>query len=431
MGQQIADLAQHVGVTVVNQGNGEANVFIGQGQSLVLGNQAGSVVAQTDQYNPSEVTLGYQSPNSTGPTAPLDATLSGGTVGGLLTFRSQMLDPAVSQLGQVAIGLASAVNAQQASGMDLNGAVGGPLFSVGGVQTLPSSANTGSATVGASVSSVSALTTSNYILAYSGSAWTLRDASTGAAVPLSGAGTSASPLTAAGISMVLSGTPAAGDSFEIQPTAGAVAGMAVQISDPNKIAAATVVAGAASTTNTGAATMSAVHVIDPTNSSLTTPASITFTDATHYTINGAGSYSYTSGGTIAANGWSVQISGPPVAGDTFSVAPNTSGSGDNSNALAMSSVLSQGLLAGGKTSLTQAVTSFVGNVGVATNQSQASLSAQQTVFNNATDAVSSVSGVNLDDEAANLVKYQQAYQAAAQLIKTSETIFNSILTAMQ
>ena len=150
----------------------------------------------------------------------------------------------------------------------------------------------------------------------------------------------------------------------------------------------------------------------------------------HYSVNGGAATLYTSGSSISANGWQVAITGTPVAGDSFTVGPNTGGVGDNSNALAMANVLSQGLLSGGKVSLNAAVTSFVGSIGVATSQAQTSLSAQQTVLNDSTSAVSQVSGVNLDEEAANLVRYQQAYQAAAQIIKTTQTLFTSLLQAV-
>jgi flagellar hook-associated protein 1 len=424
--QQVAELAKHVKVTTVTQADGSLNVFVGSGQSLVLGDQSGSIVTQQDPYNLARTTLAYQAGASV---VPLGNSLSGGVVGGLLDFRSQLLDPARNQLGQVAVGVASAVNAQQNAGMDANGALGTDLFSVGGVQVQTSAKNSGAATLAVTRTGVGALTASDYVLSYSAGAWSLRKADSGAAVTMSGSGTVADPFVADGMSIVTAGVPAAGDSFKLQPTAGAVAGMRVLITDPNLVAAASAIRTTTSSANTGSASISPGTVLNPADPALLTPVTIQFTDATHYTVNGGAATLYSSGSSISANGWQLAITGTPVAGDSFTVGPNSGGVGDNSNALAMAKVLGQGLLSGGKVSLNAAVTGFVGSIAVSTSQAQTSLAAQQTVFTDSTTAVSQVSGVNLDEEAANLVRYQQAYQAAAQIIKTTETLFNSLLQA--
>ena len=424
--QQLAELSKHVNVTTVTQADGSMNVFVGNGQSLVLGDQSGSIVTQPDAYNPARTTLAYQAGSSV---VPLGNTLSGGVVGGLLDFRSQLLDPARNQLGQVAVAVASAVNAQQNDGMDANGALGTNLFSVGGVQVQPAVRNTGTATVAVTRTGVGALTTSDYIVSYSAGAWSLHKADTGAPVTMSGTGTALDPFVADGMSIVTSGLPAAGDSFKLQPTAGAVAGMNVLITDPNLVAAAAAIRTTTPNANAGSASISAGTVLNAANPALLTPVTIQFTDATHFSINGGAAIAYTSGSSISANGWQVAITGTPVTGDSFTVGPNTGGVGDNSNALAMANVLSRGMLSAGTVSLNAAVTGFVGSIGVATSQAQTSLAAQQTVLTDSTSAVSQVSGVNLDEEAANLVRYQQAYQAAAQIIKTTQTLFNSLLQA--
>jgi flagellar hook-associated protein 1 FlgK len=266
---------------------------------------------------------------------------------------------------------------------------------------------------------------------YNGSAWTMQRADNGTPVSFTGTGTGIDPIVAGGVSIVLSGAPAAGDRFLVRPTAGAIDGMSVQISDPGLIAAAAPIRAAAALANTGAAAISAGEVLDAGNSQLRSTVALQFTDATHYSINGVGSNSYTAGADIDINGWRVQITGIPAAGDTFTVANNLAGTGDNRNALEMYAGLSRGVLSGGSESLNSAVGRFIGSVGVATNQADTSRDAQKIIFDDSTAAVDGVSGVNLDEEAANMLRYQQAYQAAAQMIRVTQTIFDSMLEAVR
>ena len=142
-------------------------------------------------------------------------------------------------------------------------------------------------------------------------------------------------------------------------------------------------------------------------------------------------YTYTSGTDIEANGWRVQVSGSPVAGDSFTVSDNVSGSGDNRNALKLADVLNQPVLNGGSASLNAAAGQFIGSIGVQTNQAKVSSAAQKVIYDEGVSALQSVSGVNLDEEAANLVRYQQAYMAAAQMIRVADTIFQSVLSAVR
>src|SRR6185295_12637936 len=156
---------------------------------------------------------------------------------------------------------------------------------------------------------------------------------------------------------------------------------------------------------------------------------IQFTGANTYSINGAGSFTYTPGQAILINGASVAISGTPAVGDSFTITDNTGGTGDNRNMLALSDSLSKGVIDGGTTSLNSATSRLVGQIGSQTRTVQSTRDAQQIVQQEASDARDSVSGVNLDEEAANLIKYQQAYQAAAQMIRVASSLFDSILAA--
>jgi len=426
----IDQLSQYVSVNTVTQSDGEMNVYIGNGQVLVNSGSAQQLTTLQDAYNPTRSEIGLVSGSNT---ADITSSITGGSLGGLLAARSQVLDAAQNAIGQVSVGLASVVNQQQQSGMDLTGALGQPMFAVGGVQVNPAATNSTGATAASLTvtrTALSALTTDAYTLQLVGGAWQLTDTTTHQAVAMSGSGTVASPFQAAGLSIVVTGSGANGDSFQIRPTAAATAALSVLLTSPNQIAAATPVVAASNPSNTGSGTISQATVVNPANAQLLTPATITFTSPTQYTINGGGPFAYTSGSPISANGWSVTVSGAPATGDTFTVSSNAGGTGDNTNALAMIQALSSGSLDGGTTSLSSAANNLVSQVGVTTQQAQANASAQQTVNQDAVTARNNVSGVNLDEEAANLVRYQQAYQAMAQMIQASGQMFNSLLTAI-
>jgi flagellar hook-associated protein 1 FlgK len=205
--------------------------------------------------------------------------------------------------------------------------------------------------------------------------------------------------------------------------------MSVLISDPAKVAAAAPVRTSADVANTGSATISAGEVLDATDAQLRSTVTLEFTDATHYTVNGAGNFTYTPGGNIDINGWRAQISGTPAAGDSFTVANNSAGVGDNRNALEMAAALSRGVLSGGTESLNGAVSRFVGGIGVSTAHANSSLDAQKIIYDDSVASQESLAGVNLDEEAANMMRYQQAYQAAAQMIRVAQTIFDTLLDA--
>jgi flagellar hook-associated protein 1 FlgK len=430
--QLINQLATYVNVTTTQQSDGSVSVYIGTGQSLVSGTTAATLTTIPNAYDPAQADLGLSSPAGA---VDVKQQISGGTLGGTLQFRSQMLDPARNSLGQIAVVLSNAMNAQNEAGLDQSGNLGGAIFAVGGVGVLPDSANTGTATVSATVGNANAITTDNYLLSYNGANWSLRDASSGANVALTGAGTAADPFTAAGLSIVVGGGAAqAGDSYEIEPTSAAVAGMQVLMSDPSQLAAAAPLLTAAASTNTGSASIDQGTVAtDDTwvrgnyTLSITGPATYQVTNSAGAVVqNGA----YTSGAPITFNGITVAVSGAPATGDSFSINDNASGTGDNRNLTAMAGLLDQSLI-GGTTSINSAVNEMVTNIGIQTSQAQSGTTAQQAVLTDASNAQQSVSGVNLDEEAANLVQYQQAYQAAAEVINVSGTLFNSLITAVQ
>ena len=363
-------------------------------------------------------------------THALDNSSTGGNLGGLLEFRSRILDPARQSLGQTATALAASLNEQHSSGMDLRGNLGGDLFSVAPPTVLPSSDNTGTPAASVTVSDLGQLTGVDYVLEYDGAAYSLTRTDTGAVIPLTGTGTAVDPLVGDGLSIDVSGgAPAAGDRMLIRSTLDAAGSMQSSLTDPQALALAAPTRASASLGNIGSANISAASVTDPADPSLLASAVIEFTGPATYSINGAGSFAYTDGDPIIVNGSSVTISGNPSVGDQFTIEANYGASGDNSNGLTLSNIQSVGILDGGTISINENYGQLVAGIGSTTHQIKAGREAQGVVLSDAESAVLSTSAVNLDEEAANLIKYQQAYQAMAQVVSVASTLFDSLLNA--
>ncbi len=423
----VSTLSGYLGVTAVSEKNGTVSVYSSSGQALVSGGIAYPLATAGSSYDPTTPDV------HTSAGSDITGSISGGTLGALLDYRSNVLNPIQNQLGQAALALSSSVNAQQAKGLDLNGKLGAPIFSVPAPTVLSAAGNQGTATVAASVSDVSKLTASDYNLSYNGSQWSLQT-SAGQSVPLASNG--GGSYSADGLTFTIAGAAQAGDSYQIQPTRNVATGLAVSMTDPRGIAAAAALAISPASGSTGSATAGAISVTDAGNAALLGNATISFTSANAYQVTDASgtvlaSGSYTAGQPIAANGWSVALSGTPAAGDSFSVAANTGGLNDNSNALALAALANQGVLAGGSTSVLSAYASITTQIGTVGSQAATNLPTQTSLNNQAVAAQQSVSGVNLDEEAGKLVNFQQAYQASAQIISASQTIFSSLLSAVQ
>jgi flagellar hook-associated protein 1 FlgK len=424
--QLLSSLSQLVGVTTTTDSNGSLNIFVGNGQPLVLQGQTTALTTVGNQFNASQLEVSTSALNGT----PISAGITSVDLGGLLSARTQVINPALNQLGQVATALSQTVNSQQAQGLDLKGQFGAAIFSTPAAAAVASSKNTDATTASVSVTDVGALTANDYVLSYNAGAYSLTRSTDGGSVALTGNGTAASPLTAEGLSIVLSGTPAAGDQFLIQPTAGAASSFKAVLSDPAKIAAAGAVQTSASNANTGDATISAGSVLDAANPNLLNPVTIQFTSPTTYSVNGGPNTAYTDGGNIDVNGWEVQISGAPANGDVFTIKSNAGGTGDNRNALAAASQQSAGVLGNGATSITGAVSAMITGLGSQAQQINTAQTAQTAINTQAAANVQSVTGVNLDEEAASLLQWQQAYQAAAQALTIGNSLFTTLINSV-
>lgn len=422
----ILKLSDIVTVTTTNQDDGSVNVFIGSGQSLVTGTEARRLSVRGGEFDPTRLSVFYEGASGA---MPLDTTLSGGSLGGMLEFRSRILDPSRQSLGQTATAFVMRINEQHSAGMDLRGNLGSDFFAIAPPTVLASARNTGSGTAAAGVDNLGALTGADYILAFDGAAYSLSRADTGQSVAMTGSGTGADPFRADGMTITVAGAAAAGDKLMLRSTRDAASSVRNLISDPQTLALASPTRVQASINNIGDASITSSSVYDASDAALLTASIIEFTGPNSYSINGAGAFAYTEGTPISINGTSVTLSGVPASGDQFTIGSNAGASGDNSNGLLLAEIQSVGLLDGGTISINENYGRLVASVGGTTRQIQAGLDAQNVVLANVENAVLSTSAVNLDEEAAKLIQYQQAYQAVAQIVAVTSTLFDSLLNA--
>lgn len=422
----ILALSEQVDVSTAIQDDGAMNVFIGSGQPLVVGATVQGLTAQGSEFDPTRVGVAYQ---GVGGTTPLDTSLTGGTLGGLLDFRSSLLDPARQSLGQTAVAFANRFNAQHASGIDLRGNLGADFFAVSEPASLYSANNAGSGVVTAAFVDDSLTTGADYLLSFDGSAYSLTRADTGEAVAMSGSGTALDPFVADGLAIEVGGAPAAGDQVMIRTGTGLAGSLETVIGDAQAVAMAAPTRVVYDLGNTGDADIDYLGVADSADPNLLTTAVIEFTGPGTYSINGVGAFPYTDGQPITVNGTEVAISGAPAVGDRFTIEANFGAGGDNANGLLLAGIQSIGILEGGAISINDNYGRLVAEVGGATRQAQASAGAQAVLRQNAEDEVLATSAVNLDEEAAKLVRYQQAYQAVARVVSVANTLFDSLLSA--
>ncbi|HDR9057801.1 TPA: flagellar hook-associated protein FlgK [Burkholderia vietnamiensis] len=447
----VSNLSSLAGVQVVRNDSGYS-VFLAGGQPLVVADKSYQLAAVTSSSDPSELTVVSQGIAGANPKTPdqslPDASLSGGTLGGLLAFRRQTLDPAQAQLGALATSFAAQVNAQNSLGVDLSGNPGGSLFAVAPATVFANQGNTGSAALSVSFTNPAQPTTGDYTLSFDGTNYTLADRASGSVIGQS----TSMPASLGGLQLSFSsGAMNAGDQFTVLPTRGALTGFGLATTSGAAIAAASPVVASASTTNIGTGKIVSNGVssgyqipatkltYDAATNSLsgfpvgttvtiagTPPTSVTITNPTDSVpYNASQGAKMTMSGTL--NGVTVTLSGAPSDGDSFSIGPYAGGTSDGSNALALSQLVTAKSLGGGTTTLTGAYANYVNGIGNTASQLKSSSAAQTSLVGQITSAQQSVSGVNQNEEAANLMQYQQLYQANAKVIQTAQTLFQTVL----
>jgi flagellar hook-associated protein 1 FlgK len=434
--QLVSELNKLVGASTVTQADGTVSVSIGSGQALVVGSQSYSLGTTQSAEVPDQTDVTYQ---TAGAAVVLgQSTLTQGSLGALLSFRSSTLVDAQNQLGRIAAGLAETFNAQHALGQDLVGGTGANFFAPPAATVTAHKSNNplSTGTVTASITSATNLTSSNYRVVYNGTGFDVTRLSDNTTQTYSTLPPPAPQQVIDGLTITASGTLNAGDSFLVEPTRYTAKNLTVAISDPTKVAAATPMLTSAGVKNIGTATIGTVTT--PPGALAQKSVTITFTSPTTFDTTGVMNtgvtpnvaadvtgVAYTSPGTISYNGWTVQITGTPAAGDTFTISPT--GPSDGRNALALANLQVQSTLNGGTASYQAAYGQLTSSVGNTAADVEIASKAQETIALSSRQSQQSLSGVNLDEEAANLMRYQQAYQASSKVIEVAQTMFETIL----
>lgn len=439
----VSDISEYVQVTTLAADDGSLGLFVGGGQRLVLGGDSVTLKALADEFDPAKVQLAL---SETGGDRRLTAdVLSGGRIAGLLKFQATDLADARALAGQMASAIAGALNDQQALGLDLRQppGTGAPLLSIGSPWVLASSGNSGPSPVTITVTDSRQLQASDYSLradpANAGSYLLTRlyDGQESSIVP--GAVVDGMRID------IAAPAPAAGDRFLLQPVSRATSAVARVLDDPRGIAAASQITATLGALNTGTATVASLKVVSPTLDPTVT-TDITFTDnsgsfeytltAPSGTVIGGGTGTWSSGMPIAMDGYELLLSGVPSSGDTIKIGPTAFPAPSNGNALALLALRDLGIvgeevLPGGGISpgatITDAYARAMADIGVRVQGAKSASAITATVAANASEALSSKTGVNLDEEAARLIQYQQAYQAAAKVLQIAQSVFDTVL----
>lgn len=454
--QTINEMSRYLQVTTIEAGDGSMSVFIGGGQKLVLGNQTTTLVTVADVFDPSRLQLGV---NDAGTLREMPQELvTGGAIAGLLRFQNQDLVSARNQLGQIAASVAGNVNRQQALGLDGSQppATGAPLLTVGGPQVLAANTNTGSSTVSLAIAEPMELQASDYELfrdpALPAGSYTLTRLSD------STTQTVTSGMVVDGMRITVGApAPAANDRFLLQPVAAAARNAALALENTRGIAAASPVAATFAVDNIGTASMASLSATAVNATAAPLTATLTFTndsgaynwelrDASNALVR-SGTGTWTAGTPIRSDAWTpatpaqrfdwaLDLSGVPRSGDVLTVGNTPFPASDNGNARAMMALRDAGLvgqrtLASGTvvpgSSVTDAYANVLAEVGVRVQSAQLSARQSASIADQAETNLQAKVGVNLDEEAARLIQFQQSYQAAAKMLQVAQSLFDTLL----
>jgi flagellar hook-associated protein 1 len=435
--QLVAELSEYMQVTTLPADDGTLGVFVAGGQRLVLGTQSTKLAFASDEF---DITRGAIAVNDSGTLRTLPSSLlAGGSIGGLLRFQNEDLADARAAVGRMAAAFSTRANEQQALGLDLRTppGSGAPLFDVGAPLALAAQSNARDVagnfigSVSMTIADETALQASEYTLepdtATPGQFLLTRRAD-GLVRSI------ASGDTVDGLTINVSAA-ATGDRFLLQPVSRAAVNMRRVLDDPRGLAAASPLQAERSIGNAGTATVASLAVVDPAADPQQT-ASITFTsatgnydwelrDRTSNALLSSGGGTWQPGQAIALNGFELRLDGVPASGDAFTVSQTQYPNVSNGNALAFAS-LRDATFIGGE-SITDAYASVMAGVGVSVQGARTAADASGAVASQARDRVSAETGVNLDEEAARLIQFQQSYQAAAKVLQVAQSVFDTLL----
>ena len=470
--EAVRQLSGYIGVTVVPQDDSSFNVFIGSGQPLVVGSKVARLEVVPGQGDPNRHEVQFISGGSR---QSITSQITGGELGGLIRYREEVLDSTMNSLGRLALSVSDQVNAQLGQGLDLKGQVGSALF---GNYNDPALAKLRvNAFVGNSnaqplmnITDTSVLTTSDYLMEYDGSSYKVRRLSdnqlmTVAENPVGTLSFTDKNGRDQGFQVVLGNpAPTAGDKFSLQPTRRGASDIKATLDQADQLAFAAPVRAQSTLQNSGTGAigqpnlLSAPSPIDPTalaaafegltltydGSGLTLPTPApaglvlspsTVTAGQTNTLN----LTLTTGTAPNEQQYSFEftLSGRPAAGDTFTFNYNQSGVSDNRNALKLVDLQSKQTvgvtagIAGSGFSFTDGYGELVERVGTLTAQARMDSEATGAILKQATDNRDSLSAVNLDEEAANLIKFEQYYNASAQIIQVARSLFDTLISTFR
>ncbi|WP_028864664.1 flagellar hook-associated protein FlgK [Psychromonas aquimarina] len=481
----ITELSQYVNVSVVAAENSMVNVYIGSGQSLVMGSQALSVIAVNGDPDPSRKELAV---SINGKSQQVDGSRLGGSVAAMFDTRENVVERAFNQLGQNILGLTHSINEQQKEGQTLEGKIGEDLFNdINSDLTMKSRVlahndGLGSAQLSLRVDDLSQLTPDEYELVVDSYAagppeligFSVTNQSTGSTqvlAPVDLSVTKRIEIPNSGLSIgvdaiIAADPPVAGKSFTLRPTRLAAQQASLQHTDPEKIAAADAeIKVAADAANTGTAELR--------TSALNNPQDPLYMDADNpleivITGNAAGVITYDildkSGNPVtlpagSANTYSPakvvgdaltgltvtpdllsgkvtfslagvdveMYAGSPAAGDKFTLNYNETGDGDNRNMMKIADFQNQKIMNNNKATFQDVYSGMLSELGAKTANADVSMQSTLILKTQSFERMQSTSGVNMDEEAANLLQYQQYYSAAARVITVASELFDTIL----
>jgi flagellar hook-associated protein 1 FlgK len=432
--QLIRDLNKYVQTTNIPASDGSVGIFLASSQPLVLGNRVSPVSIVNDPFNdPAKSKLAITVAGSTNVID--ESTLGGGEVSGLLRFQNTDLVDATNLLGRMALAIGTKMNEQQALGLDLNGNPGTALFNMSAIPNgFPATTNTGAGTLSVSVQTNPSGTTSfipsdyefSFTTATTGNITRLSD---GVVTPFNFA---VNPVQIDGLNITQGVVAAAGDRFLIKPFSTSAGSIATAFSSPKGLAMASPIAASAGVANTGTLTVDSLTVRTvPVAAS--TPVTLNFTGPGNFTRSDTGAtvYTYTPGVPIEFSaappltGWSLTLKGVPQAGDTYTVQANPFPQINAGNAQAMLNLRDLAMFDGGP--LTDGYASALAEIGTRVQSAKSASAVSTDIATNIEKDRTSVSGVNLDEEAAKLLQYQQAYQAAGKMMQVAQNLFDSLI----
>ena len=469
----IRDLSELIDIETLDGPNGEKQVFMGTGEAVVMQNGSFNLfsISGDPDANFKELRLDVNG----GKAVPLDIdpTKLKGKIGGLLAFRDDILVPAQNQIGQMGIALADSFNQQNRLGMDANGELGGDIFDIPTVSAFVYQANTGTANMSATVEAGkgSDLPASDFVITYTGNpnevsiqpidnkGEPLGTASL-AIIPPSGIIDSAAITSgeAFGLELNITGAGNAGDQFQVKLNSGAAGNISLTTGRGEDIALASPIRTADGLDNTGTGTISPGNVTDVTTGSFSNPLGLAngpisivkTANANEYQLtdgNGTTTFTVTppannilaqAGAPYDGYGFDFNIEGVPAMGDTFNLEFNEGGFDDNRNGQKLADLQNTDLVrqnvvasasADNHKTLNQAYAGLVTDVGVVTSQAKTNGAAFDALAQQSEAWYESLSGVNLDEEAANLLRFQQSYAASAQVLTAARAIFDTLLSA--